>query len=65
MKTSTVIQYDNHEVSEKSLISAIKELWAQQGKKQKDIREIQLYIKPEEYKAYYVINSEETGSIAF
>ena len=63
MKINTIIQYENLEIDEKSLINAIKQLWSNQGKKQKDIQDIQLYIKPSEQTAYYVINSDFTGSI--
>lgn len=63
MKTNTVIQFKNLEVDEKSLITTIKEQWANQGNKIKDIKELQLYIKPEEHTAYYVINVTETGVI--
>ncbi len=64
MKTNTVIQFNNLEVDEKSIIDAIKEIWSNQGNKIKDIKELQLYIKPEEHTAYYVINATETGAIA-
>ncbi len=64
MKTSTIIQYDNLEVDEKNIITNIKQLWLNQGKKLKDIKDIQLYIKPTERTVYYVINSELTGSLA-
>ena len=64
MKISTIIQYDNLEVDEKNIINNIKQLWSSQGKKLKDIKDIQLYIKPTERTVYYVINSESTGSLA-
>ncbi len=64
MKISTIIQYDNLEVDEKNIINNIKQLWSNQGKKLKDIKDIQLYIKPTERTVYYVINSESTGSLA-
>ena len=34
-----------------------------QGKKEKDLKDIKIYIKPEENKAYYVINGDITGSV--
>ena len=36
--------------------------WA---KKAGDLKDIKLYVKPEEFAAYYVINEEITGSIDF
>ena len=64
MKTKTIIQYENLEIDEMTLINAIKQVWSAQGKKLKEIKEIQLYIKPIENTAYYEINSEITGSLA-
>jgi hypothetical protein len=32
------------------------------GKKAADLKDIKVYVKPEENAAYYVINNEETGS---
>ena len=64
MKTNTIIQYEYLEIDEISLIHTIKQIWLNQGKKLKDMKEIQLYIKPAELTAYYVINSAITGSIA-
>lgn len=64
MKTNLVVQYENLEVDERSVINTIKELWSSQGKKLKDLKDLQLYIKPQERTVYYVINCEETGSIA-
>ena len=64
MKINTIIQYENLEVDEKTIINQIKQLWANEGKKLKDIQDIQMYIKPTEHAVYYVINSDITGSIA-
>ena len=33
------------------------------GKKEKDLKDIKIYIKPEESKAYYVINGDISGSV--
>lgn len=63
MKTNFVVQYENLEVDERSVINAIKELWSNQGKKLKDIKDLQIYIKPQERTIYYVINCEESGSL--
>ena len=41
---------------------AVKEIWKEMGKKAADLKDIKVYVKPEENAAYYVINNEETGS---
>ena len=33
------------------------------GKKEKDLKDIKIYIKPKESKAYYVINEDISGSV--
>ena len=42
----------------------MKKIWTEEmGKKEKDLKDVKIYIKPEEYKAYYVINGDITGAI--
>ena len=64
MKTSMYVEYQGLQVEEKEIIAKVKELWVSDGNKIKDIKELKLYIKPEEASAYYVINEETTGKIA-
>ncbi len=63
MKTSMYVEYQGLQVEEKELITKVKELWVNDGNKIKDIKELKLYIKPEEAVAYYVINEETSGKI--
>ena len=63
MKTSMYVEYQGLQVEEKELIAKVKELWVNDGNKIKDIKELKLYIKPEEAVAYYVINEETSGKI--
>ena len=64
MKTSMYVEYQGLQVEEKEIIAKVKELWVNEGNKIKDIKELKLYIKPEEASAYYVINEETSGKIA-
>ena len=43
----------------------VKKAWTKSGKKVGDIKEMDLYIKPEENAVYYVINGTETGAVEF
>ena len=63
MKTSMYVEYQGLQVEEKEIIAKVKELWVNEGNKIKDIKELKLYIKPEEASAYYVINEETSGKI--
>lgn len=56
------LQYAGKEFSSKDLTARVKEIWKEMGKKAADLKDIKVYVKPEENAAYYVINNEETGS---
>lgn len=58
-----IYQFEGREVTEKELIAKVKESWTSKGNKIKDITSLNIYIKPEEEKAYYVINDVENGKI--
>ena len=56
IKTSVVVQFAGKEVTEKELIAAVKKAYTKQGNKVGDIKTIEIYVKPEENAAYYVVN---------
>ena len=58
-----IYQFEGREVTEKELITKVKEIWTSKGNKIKDITSLNIYIKPEEQMAYYVINDVENGKI--
>ena len=53
---------ETKEFSSADLTAKVKEIWKEMGKKAADLKDIKVYVKPEENAAYYVINNEETGS---
>ena len=56
IKTSVVVQFAGKEVAEKDLIAAVKKAYTKTGNKVGDIKTIEIYVKPEESAAYYVVN---------
>ena len=47
-----------------NVLENIKNLWTgEMGRKEKDFKDVKVYIKPEENKAYFVVNGNETGYI--
>ena len=58
IKTSVVVQFAGKEVAEKDLIAAVKKAYTKKGNKVGDIKTIEIYVKPEESAAYYVVNGE-------
>ena len=52
------------EVYAKNVLDTVKKIWTDNmGKKEKNLKDVKVYIKPEENKAYYVINGDITGAI--
>ena len=63
VKESITIQFAGKEYTTEQLVKIAKDVWEFDLKKEPaDFKEVQLYVKPEEAKAYYVINGTETGS---
>ena len=63
VKESISIQFAGKEYTTKQLVKIAKDVWEfDLAKNPADFKEVQLYVKPEEAKAYYVINGTETGS---
>lgn len=63
MKTSFYVEYAGKQVEEKAVIAKVKALWVADGNKIKDLKTLNLYVKPEENAAYYVINENVSGKI--
>ena len=56
-------QYAGKEIASKDLVSDVKKAWIEMtGKKEEDIQDVKVYVKPEENKAYYVVNGEAEGN---
>lgn len=65
IKVKAFVEYYGKQVEEKDIIARVKKAWTKSGKKVGDIKEMDLYIKPEENAVYYVINGTETGAVKF
>ena len=64
MKTTLIVEHQGKQVEDKDMIAAVKKAWTKSGRKIGDIKTM-TYVKPEEAAVYYVINTTETGSVAF
>lgn len=57
IETSVAVQFLGKEIFTGDLIEEVKKAWVEQFEgKLSDIKSIELYIKPEEMKAYFVVN---------
>lgn len=64
VKTSLTVQFADKNIDAQSLENAIVEKYvAETGKKASSIKDLKIYVKPVDYRAYYVINDEEHSSI--
>ena len=63
MKTNVSVQYMGKDISEKDMIALVKKDWTAKKNKVGDIKTMELYVKVEENRVYYVINGEATGSV--
>lgn len=57
------IQYAGQEHVLAELYDIVKKQWLEGGHVEKDLKSIDIYVKPEENKAYYVVNSIDEGCI--
>ena len=65
IKVKAFVEYYGKQVEEKDIIARVKKALTRSGKIVGDIKEMDLYIKPEENAFYYVINGTETGAVEF
>ena len=64
-KTEFFIQYQDYEVRTEDIAEKIREQYVSLGHKLTDIKELQIYLKPEENTAYYVVNHRDTGKFTY
>lgn len=65
VKAVVNLQFAGKSYTDADLVKIAKDVWKYDlGKKVSDFKSVELYVKPEEFRAYYVINGEVTGSFA-
>ena len=63
MKKEITIEYGGKRIMESDIVAAVKEIWRAQGNRVADMTKLELFIKPEENAAYYVVNQETQGRV--
>lgn len=62
--TEVYVQFWGKEVYAKDVVASIRKIWTEEmGNKEEDIKDLKVYIKPEDNGAHYVINNDITGFI--
>ena len=64
LKAHIYLQYMGKEFSTADVMKQIRQIWTKELKRSpEELRSVNVYLKPEEFAAYYVINDEVNGKI--
>lgn len=64
LKTEFCLQFGEKEYTDKEVLKLVKAVWTKEMKRKvADMKKVQIYLKPEESAAYFVINGEVTGKV--
>lgn len=63
VKQQMVLQFEGQEVELAAVEANVKKAWKDAGNKMTDIASLDIYVKPQEGKAYYVVNKEVEGVV--
>jgi len=63
MKQQLFLQFNEQEVELSAVEANVKKDWKDMGKKLSDIESLDIYVKPQEGKAYYVVNKAFEGKV--
>ena len=63
VEPQVIIQYQNNESDLAKVTERVKTQFVSEGHKAGTIKKINVYLKPEEYSAYYVINDKFSGRV--
>ena len=64
ISTEVYVQWLGKEVEAQNIIDSINKIWTEEmDKKEADLKDLKIYIKPEDNGAHYVINGDITGFI--
>lgn len=57
------VQFAGKEVKTEELVEQVKAIWTAEGHRASAIKSLEIYVKPDDMAAYYVINGKATGKI--
>ena len=63
VKANVVLQFAGQEANMDAVVENAKNAFVAEGHKASEIKDIQIYVKPEDNAAYYVINQDITGKV--
>ncbi len=62
MKSNVYVEFYGEQILEADIIAQVKKIWTDSGKKASDLKKLEIYIKPEDDRVYYVFNGGDAGS---
>lgn len=62
-KTVVTVQYQDQEASVAKIEEKVKTAFIAEGHTAASIKKVEIYVKPEDYSAYYVINDKFSGRV--
>ena len=62
MKQNVYIEFYGEQIDQAEVVAEAKRIWTDSGKKLSDLTKLEIYIKPEDDRVYYVFNGTLTGS---
>ena len=62
MKENVYIEFYGEQILQADVIAEAKKIWKDSGKKAADLKKLEVYIKPEDDRIYYVFNGSDSGS---
>ena len=63
LKPEIVLQYQDNAIDQGELYEKVRVDWTEGGHRMANVKSLKVYVKPEENKAYYVINDKYTGDV--
>ena len=63
IKQQMILQFDGKDIDISAVEVNVKQNWKDAGRKVSEIASLDIYVKPQEAKAYYVVNGEVDGAI--
>ena len=62
MKQNIYVEFYGEQVNQAEIIAEAKKIWPDAGNKASDLKKLEVYIKPEDDRVYYVFNDDVKGS---
>ncbi|MDE7247648.1 MAG: hypothetical protein K2N43_07150 [Lachnospiraceae bacterium] len=63
IETEVILQYREYEANLEDVTERVKAHYLSKGYKEDSIENMQIYVKPEDFTAYYVINDGVVGKV--